>query len=80
MNSKKRALTNPGFVYEQQYEGFDQSGVRLLTARSGFWLIWGSFMNSNKRALTILGSFMNNNKRALTNMGFVYELQEESFD
>ena len=43
MNSKKRALTNPGsfmksknrtstnrgFVYEQQEEGFDQSGVRL---------------------------------------------------
>ena len=29
MNSKKRALTNLGFVYEQQEEGFDQSGVCL---------------------------------------------------
>ena len=65
MNSKK-ALTNLGFVYEQQEEGFDQSRVSLWTARRGLWPIWDSFMN--------------NNKRALTNLGFVYELQEEGFD
>ena len=30
MNSKKRALTNLGFVYEQQEEDdFDQSVIRL---------------------------------------------------
>ena len=29
MNNNKRALTNLGFVYEQQEEGFDQSGIRL---------------------------------------------------
>ena len=80
MNSMKRDLTYLGFIYEQQEEDFDQSVVRLWTARRGLWPIRVRLWKVRTGLRPIAGSFMNSKKRALTNPEFVYEQQEEGFD